>query len=58
MSDYKLYSNDEIVAMCKQFMANKTALETKPDPDHEGWDAKLTLTPRMVADILAANNEV
>ena len=59
MSDFKLLSSDELVAMCKNFMAKKPAEpQAEPDPEHEGWRGELVLTPRMVADILAANNEV
>jgi len=42
--------------MCKSFMAAKPVSE--PDPLHEGWRAELVITPRMVADILAANEEI
>ena len=58
MADFKLLSSDEIVALCKSFMAEKRKQDATPDPDHEGWKSELKLTPRMVADILAANNEV
>jgi len=58
MSDRKLLSSDELVAMCKNFITAKKTPPAEPDPDHEGWNSELELTPRMVADILAANNEV
>jgi len=54
MADFKLLSPDEIVALCRNFMAEKP----QPDPDHEAWKSELKLTPRMVADILDANTEV
>lgn len=56
MTDSKLLSPGELVAMCKSFMARTPAVE--PDPDHEGWNSELVLTPRMVRDILEANNEI
>jgi hypothetical protein len=56
MTDSKLLSPGELVAMCKSFMARTPV--TEPDPLHEGWDSVLVLTPRMVADILEANNEI
>lgn len=56
MSDFKLFSPDELVTMCREFMAKKPV--TEPDPLHEGWDSDLVLTPKMVQDILAANEEV
>lgn len=56
MSDFKLLSTAELVTMCKEFVARKTP--TEPDPDHEGWRGELVITPKMVADILAANNEL
>jgi hypothetical protein len=31
---------------------------TEPDADHEDWTGELVITPRMVADILDANNEI
>lgn len=55
MTDSKLLSAGELVAMCRSFMARTPV--TEPDPDHEGWDSRLVLTPRMVADIIAANEE-
>jgi hypothetical protein len=48
-----MLSADQLVEMCRNFMAEKP----QPDPDHEAWRAELTLTPRMVADILDANTE-
>ena len=36
-------------------MARTPAVE--PDPLHEAWNSELVLTPRMVGDILAANQE-
>ena len=56
MSDSKLFRPEELIQMCRDFMVKKPA--TEPDPLHEGWDSQLVLTPRMVADILAANNEI
>ena len=56
MTDSKLLSASELVAMCKSFMARTPV--TEPDPLHEGWNAELVITPRMVADILAANEEI
>lgn len=56
MSDFKLLSSDELVAMCKNFMAKKPV--TEPDPLHEGWNSELVITPRMVQDIIEANNEI
>ena len=56
MSDFKLLSTAELVTMCKDFVARKP--QTEPDPLHEGWDGNLVITPRMVADILEANNEI
>jgi hypothetical protein len=53
MPDFKMLSADEIIAMCKNFMAEKPPA----DPDHEGWKSELTLTPRMVEQILLANTE-
>jgi hypothetical protein len=55
MTDSKLLSPGELVAMCKSFMARTPAAE--PDPDHEGWNSELRLTPRMVEQILLANTE-
>jgi len=55
MTDSKLLSPGELVAMCKSFMAAKPV--TEPDPDHEGWNSELRLTPRMVEQILLANTE-
>jgi len=43
--------------MCKSFMTAKKPV-SEPDPLHEGWNAELVLTPRMVSDILEANNEI
>jgi hypothetical protein len=57
MTDSKLLSPSELVAMCKSFMTAKKPV-SEPDPLHEGWDSVLVLTPRMVADILEANNEI
>jgi len=56
MTDSKLLSPGELVAMCKSFMARTPAVE--PDPMHEGWDSQLVITPRMVNDIIEANNEI
>jgi len=56
MTDSKLLSPGELVAMCRSFMARTPA--TEPDPLHEGWNGELVITPRMVADILDANNEI
>lgn len=56
MSDFKLFSPDELVTMCREFMAKKPV--TEPDALHEAWNSELVLTPRMVSDILAANEEV
>lgn len=56
MSDFKLFRPDELVAMCREYMARKPV--TEPDPDHEAWNSELVLTPRMVQDILDANTEV
>ena len=56
MSDFKLLSTAELVTMCKEFVARKP--QTEPDPDHEGWNSELVITPRMVRDILAANEEI
>jgi hypothetical protein len=56
MTDSKLLSPGELVAMCKSFMARTPVAE--PDALHEGWDSQLVLTPRMVSDILDANNEI
>ena len=56
MTDSKLLSPSELVAMCRSFMARTPVSE--PDPLHEGWNAELVITPRMVADILEANNEI
>ena len=56
MSDFKLFSPDELVTMCREFMARKPV--TEPDPLHEGWTGELVITPRMVNDILDANNEI
>ena len=58
MTNFKLLTSDEIVALCKSFMAEKRKQDQLPDPDHEGWNSELKLTPRMVGDILAANNEI
>ncbi len=55
MTDRKLLSPGELVAMCRDFMTRTPVTET--DPDHEGWNSHLVLTPRMVADIIAANEE-
>ena len=55
MSDFKLFRPDELVAMCREYMVKKPVAE--PDPMHEAWSSDLKLTPRMVADILAANQE-
>lgn len=57
MTDSKLLSAGELVAMCKSFMTAKKPV-SEPDPLHEGWNAELVLTPRMVSDILEANNEI
>lgn len=54
MADFKLLSTEEIVALCRNFRKERP----EPDPDHEAWKSELKLTPRMVADILDANNEV
>ena len=56
MSDFKLLSTAELVTMCKEFVARKP--QPEPDPLHEGWTGELVITPRMVADILDANNEI
>ena len=56
MTDSKLLSPGELVAMCKSFMARTPA--TEPDPLHEGWNSELVITPRMVNDIIEANNEI
>jgi hypothetical protein len=56
MTDSKLLSPGELVAMCKSFMARTPT--TEPDPLHEGWTSELVITPRMVNDILEANNEI
>jgi hypothetical protein len=56
MSNFRLFSTDELVAMCRDFVAQKPV--TEPDPMHEGWDSQLVITPRMVNDILEANNEI
>ena len=55
MTDRKIFSTDQLVQMCREFMTPRPT--TEPDPDHEGWDSRVVLTPRMVADIIAANNE-
>ena len=56
MSNFRLFSTDELVAMCRDFVAQKSV--TEPDPLHEAWDSQLVITPRMVNDILDANNEI
>lgn len=56
MSDFKLLSTAELVTMCKEFVVRKPQAE--PDADHEGWSGELVITPRMVRDILAANEEI
>ena len=56
MTDSKIFRPEELIQMCRDFMAPKPS--TEPDALHEGWDSQLVLTPRMVADILAANNEI
>lgn len=56
MTDSKLFRPEELIQMCRDFMAPRPS--TEPDPDHEGWTSELVITPRMVADILAANNEI
>ena len=56
MTDFKLLSSDQLIQMCRDFMAPKPSSE--PDPMHEGWNSELVLTPRMVSDILEANNEI
>ena len=58
MSDFKLLSSDQLIKMCREFMIKKPSEGIDPDPDHEGWTAELRLTPRMVADILDANQEI
>jgi hypothetical protein len=58
MSDFKLLSSDQLIKMCREFMIKKPQDNTDPDPDHEGWTAELRLTPRMVSDILDANQEI
>lgn len=55
MTDRKLLSPGELVAMCRDFMTRTPA--DQPDPDHEGWNSQLVLTPRMVEQILLANTE-
>ena len=56
MTDSKIFSTDQLIQMCRDFMAPKPT--TEPDPMHEGWNSELVLTPRMVRDILEANNEI
>ena len=56
MDDFKLLSSNQLIKMCREFMIKKP--QDIPDPDHEGWTAELRLTPRMVADILDANQEI
>lgn len=56
MTDSKLFRPEELIQMCRDFMAPKPT--TEPDPMHEGWNSELVLTPRMVSDILEANNEI
>jgi hypothetical protein len=56
MSDFKLLSTAELVALCKDLVTRRP--QTEPDPDHEAWTSELKLTPRMVQDILDANSEI
>ena len=53
MPDFKMLTADQLVEMCRNFIADRP----QPDPDHEGWNSELTLTPRMVEQILLANTE-
>ena len=55
MSDFKLLSTDELASLVRGFISKKPV--TEPDPMHEAWSSELRLTPRMVADIIAANEE-
>jgi|APGre2960657373_1045057.scaffolds.fasta_scaffold419395_2 hypothetical protein len=55
MSDFKLLSTDELASLVRGFISKKPV--TEPDPMHEAWTGELRLTPRMVADIIAANEE-
>ena len=56
MSDFKLLSTDELASLVRGFISKKPV--TEPDPMHEAWNSELKLTPRMVQDILDANNEI
>ena len=56
MSDSKLFRPEELIQMCRDFMVKKPA--TEPDPLHEGWTSELVITPRMVVDIIEANNQI
>lgn len=54
MSETKSFSAEQILEMCKTF----SQAQAEADADHAGWQAELTLTPRMVAQILDANEEI
>ena len=53
MVDLGQLTSEEIVALCQQHQA----LVNPPDPDHEGWQRDLVITPRIVEQILLANTE-
>jgi hypothetical protein len=56
MSDFKLPSKSELLSMCRELAKSKS--EPDADADHEAWNRQLVITPRMVRDILAANEEL
>lgn len=56
MTDSKLFRPEELIKMCRDFMARTPVNE--PDADHEGWSSELVITPRMVSDIIEANNQI
>jgi hypothetical protein len=58
MSESQSFTPEQIVEMCQAFTQAQTQLRLEPAADHEGWNSRLELTPRMVQHILDANNEI
>jgi hypothetical protein len=58
MTESNVVSNEQLIDLCREHIAAQS--QPEQDPDHEGWSpyTALVITPRMVADILAANNEI